>query len=134
EIFPELVEIRRDLHMYPELSREEVRTPTNIAEYLNNLGIAVQTGVGGRGAVGTLRGGKPGRTIALRADFDALPIHEETDVPYKSQVPGVMHACGHDIHTATLLGVTKVLSEVREEIPGTIKFIHQFAEEATPGG
>ncbi|GGA78925.1 hypothetical protein GCM10008025_22980 [Ornithinibacillus halotolerans] len=134
EIFPELVEIRRDLHMYPELSHEEVRTPNKIAEYLNNLGIEVQTGVGGRGVVGTLIGGKPGRTIALRADFDALPIHEETDVPYKSQVPGVMHACGHDIHTATLLGVAKVLSEVREEIPGTIKFIHQFAEEATPGG
>ncbi|WP_026909304.1 M20 metallopeptidase family protein [Paucisalibacillus globulus] len=134
EIYPELVEIRRDFHMYPELSHEEVRTPEKIAEYLTNLGMDVKTGVGGRGVIGTLKGGKPGRTVAIRADFDALPIEEETDVPYKSRIPGVMHACGHDLHTAALLGVAKVLSEVREEIPGTVKFIHQFAEEATPGG
>ncbi|MUK90193.1 amidohydrolase [Ornithinibacillus sp. L9] len=134
EIYPELVDIRRDLHMYPELSHHEVNTPKKIAEYLTNLGIDVQTGVGRRGVVGTLVGGKPGKTVALRADFDALPIQEETDVPFKSKVPGVMHACGHDLHTATLLGVAKVLSEVKDQIPGTIKFIHQFAEEATPGG
>ena len=134
EIYPELVEIRRDFHMYPELSHKEVRTPKKIAEYLTNLGMDVKTGVGGRGVVGTLQGGKPGKTVAIRADFDALPIEEETDVPYKSRISGVMHACGHDLHTAALLGVAKVLSEVREEIPGTVKFIHQFAEEATPGG
>ncbi|WP_010095264.1 M20 metallopeptidase family protein [Ornithinibacillus scapharcae] len=134
EIYPELVEIRRDFHMYPELSHHEVRTPKKIADYLSQLGIEVRTEVGGRGVVGTLEGGKPGKTIALRADFDALPIQEETNVPYQSTVPGVMHACGHDLHTAALLGVAKVLSEVREHIPGTIKFIHQFAEEATPGG
>ncbi|HAM81764.1 M20 metallopeptidase family protein [Ornithinibacillus bavariensis] len=134
EIYPELVDIRRDLHMYPELSHQEVNTPRKIAEYLEKLGLEVRTEVGGRGVVGTLKGGKPGKTVALRADFDALPIQEETDVEYKSRVPGVMHACGHDLHTATLLGVAKVLSGVRDEIPGTIKFIHQFAEEATPGG
>ncbi|SHG47212.1 M20 metallopeptidase family protein [Ornithinibacillus halophilus] len=134
DIYPELVELRRDFHMYPELSHEEVNTPKKIAAYLKELGIEVRTEVGGRGVVGTLKGGKHGKTVALRADFDALPIEEETDLPYKSRVPGVMHACGHDLHTAALLGVAKVLSEHRDEIPGTIKFIHQFAEEATPGG
>lgn len=134
EIFPELVEFRRDLHMYPELSHTEVNTPKKIAAYLEELGLEVKVGVGGRGVVGTLKGGKPGKTIGLRADFDALPIQDEKDVPYRSQVPGVMHACGHDIHTAALLGVAKVLSEIKEEINGTIVFIHQFAEEVIPGG
>ena len=133
-LYPELVDFRRDLHMNPELSFEEVRTPQRIAEYLQALGLEVRTGVGGRGVVAPLRGGKPGRTVALRADFDALPIHDEKDVPYKSTVPGVMHACGHDIHTAGLLGVAKVLSEVREQLTGNVVFIHQFAEEVTPGG
>lgn len=134
KIYPELVEIRRDLHMYPELSHQEVNTPKKIADYLTKLGMEVQTNVGGRGVVGILRGGKPGKTVALRADFDALPIQEETDVEYKSRIPGVMHACGHDLHTAALLGVAKVFSENKENIPGTIKFIHQFGEEVTPGG
>ncbi|MDY0409205.1 M20 family metallopeptidase [Virgibacillus soli] len=134
EIYPELVKIRRDLHMYPELSHQEVHTPKKIANHLEDLGIEVRTGVGGRGVVGTLKGGKPGKTVALRADFDALPIQEETDVDYMSQIPGVMHACGHDLHTAALLGVAKILSEIKDEIPGTIKFIHQFGEEVTPGG
>ncbi|MFD2044818.1 M20 family metallopeptidase [Ornithinibacillus salinisoli] len=134
EIYPELVHIRREFHMNPELSHQEVNTPKKVAEYLTNLGIDVQTAVGGRGVVGTLIGGKPGKTVGLRADFDALPIQEEAEVEFKSRIPGVMHACGHDLHTATLLGVAKVLSEVKDEIPGTIKFIHQFAEEATPGG
>ncbi len=133
-IYPELVEFRRDLHMNPELSFEEVRTPQLIADYQRALGLEVRTSVGGRGVVATLRGGKPGRTVALRADFDALPIHDEKDVPYRSTVPGVMHACGHDIHTAGLLGVAKVLSEVREQLSGTVVFIHQFAEELAPGG
>lgn len=134
DIYPELVELRRDFHMYPELSHHEVNTPKKIAEYLENLGIEVRKEVGGRGVVGTLKGGMPGKTIALRADFDALPIQEETGLPYQSRVPGVMHACGHDLHTASLLGVAKVLSEFKDEISGTVKFIHQFAEEATPGG
>ncbi|SEI96993.1 Peptidase dimerisation domain-containing protein [Bhargavaea ginsengi] len=130
----ELVAIRRDLHMHPEVGHTEERTPAFVAEYLRNLGIEVRTGVGGRGVVGTLKGGKPGKTVALRADFDALPIQDEKEVPYKSTVPGVMHACGHDLHTATLLGVAKVLSEVRDELSGTVVFLHQHAEETTPGG
>ncbi|WP_100012222.1 M20 metallopeptidase family protein [Lentibacillus sediminis] len=134
EIYPEMVDFRRDLHMYPELSHQEVKTPEKIAAFLRELGIEVETGIGGRGVVGRLEGGKPGRTVALRADFDALPIQEENEVDYASRIPGVMHACGHDLHTATLLGVAKVLSERRDEVPGTVLFVHQFAEEATPGG
>ncbi|MCM3670740.1 amidohydrolase [Mesobacillus maritimus] len=134
ELYPEMVKVRRDLHMYPELSHQEVNTPKKVAEYLTNLGIEVRTEVGGRGVVGLLKGGKPGKTVALRADFDALPIQEENDVEYKSQIPGVMHACGHDVHTAALLGVATVLSEVKEQIPGNIVFLHQFAEEVIPGG
>lgn len=134
ELYSEMVSFRRDLHMNPELSNEEVHTPRKVAQFLQSIGLEVKTGVGGRGVVGTLKGGLPGKTVALRADFDALPIQDEKEVEYKSQIPGVMHACGHDIHTAALLGVAKVLSEVKEQIPGTIKFIHQFAEEVTPGG
>lgn len=134
EIYPELVEFRRDLHMYPELSHTEVNTPKKVANYLTSLGIEVRTGVGGRGVVGTLKGDKPGKTVALRADFDALPIQEENDLEYKSRVPGVMHACGHDLHTAGLLGVAKVLSENRDKLTGNVVFIHQFAEEVIPGG
>lgn len=134
QIYPEMVEWRRHLHMNPELSFHEVETPKFIAKKLQEFGIEVRTGVGGRGVVGTLRGGKPGKTVALRADFDALPIQDEKDVPYKSQVPGVMHACGHDGHTSTLLGIAKVLSEHREELEGNVVFIHQFAEELAPGG
>ena len=114
DIQPELVEIRRDLHMHPELSNEEKRTPQLIADYLTELGLEVKTGVGGNGVVGYLKGGKPGETVALRADFDALPMQDEKEVPYKSQNEGITHACGHDIHTAALLGVAKVLSNVKE--------------------
>jgi len=133
EVHSEMIDIRRDLHMHPELSFQEVRTPQVIAEYLRNLGLEVKTGVGERGVVGTLKGGKPGKTVALRADFDALPIEEENDVPYKSQVPGVMHACGHDAHTAIVLGIAKVLSEIKDEIEGNVVFIHQHAEEGLGG-
>ncbi|MDR7317580.1 amidohydrolase [Brevibacillus nitrificans] len=134
QLYPELVKIRRDLHMYPELSYQEVNTPQKVADYLRALGLEVRTEVGGRGVVGLLRGGKPGKTIALRADFDALPIQDEKQVEYKSRVPGVMHACGHDIHTSALLGAAHVLSEVREQVPGNVVFLHQFAEEMPPGG
>lgn len=134
DMYPELVKIRRDLHMYPELSHQEVDTPRKAADYLRALGLEVRTEVGGRGVVGILRGGKPGKTIALRADFDALPIQDEKEVEYKSRIPGVMHACGHDIHTAALLGVARVLSSVREELAGNVVFLHQFAEEMPPGG
>lgn len=132
--FENMVKLRRYFHQYPELSFEEERTPTKIAEYLTKLGIEVKTGVGGRGVVGLIRGNKPGKTVALRADFDALAIQDEKDVPYKSKVPGVMHACGHDAHTATLLGVTTVLNDIKEELEGNVVLIFQFAEEITPGG
>ncbi|KIL44292.1 M20 metallopeptidase family protein [Jeotgalibacillus soli] len=133
-IYPEMVEFRRNLHMYPELSFHEVDTPKKVADFLIELGLEVRTEVGGRGVVGLLKGGKPGKVVALRADFDALPIQDEKDVPYKSRIPGVMHACGHDIHTAALLGVAKILSEVKDTIEGDVVFIHQFAEEVIPGG
>lgn len=134
ETFDEMVSLRRDFHMNPELSFEEVKTPQKIAEYHRNLGLDVRTEVGGRGVVATLKGGKPGKTAALRADFDALPIQEENDIPYKSKTDGVMHACGHDGHTATMLCLAKVLTKNKDRIPGSIVFIHQFAEELTPGG
>ena len=134
EIYPEMIEIRRDLHQHPEVSFQEVRTPKLIADFLTDLGLEVKTGVGGRGVTAMLRGEKKGPTIAIRADFDALPIQDEKEVSYKSLVPGVMHACGHDGHTATLLGVAKVLTKYREELRGNVLFIHQFAEEVAPGG
>ena len=133
-IFEDLVNIRRDLHMYPELSFEEERTPEIIANYLRECGLEVNTEVGGRGVTALLKGGKPGKTVALRADFDALPIQDEKDVLYKSRIPGVMHACGHDIHTASLLGTAFALSKVKDQLHGNVLFIHQFAEEVIPGG
>lgn len=134
ELYPEMVKLRRYFHQHPELSFQEVHTPQTIAQFLTDIDIEVKTEVGGRGVVGYIRGGKPGKTVALRADFDALPIQDEKDVPYKSTVDGVMHACGHDAHTSTLLFVAKVLAEHREELAGTVVLIHQFAEEITPGG
>lgn len=132
--YNEMVGIRRHLHEYPELSFEEVETPSYIATFHRELGHVVREGVGGRGVVAILRGGKPGKTVALRADFDALAIQEENDVPYKSKIAGKMHACGHDGHTATLLGLAKALNTMRDQIEGTIVFIHQHAEEVAPGG
>jgi amidohydrolase len=134
EKFSDLVQIRRELHMYPELSFKEVRTPNMIAEFLKDCGLEVRTGVGGRGVTALLRGGKPGKTVALRADFDALPIEDQKEVPYKSRIPGVMHACGHDLHTAALLGTAYSLNKVKEDLEGNVLFIHQFAEEVIPGG
>ncbi|KYG59635.1 M20 metallopeptidase family protein [Planococcus maritimus] len=130
----DMVDIRRHLHMHPELSHQEVETPAYIAERLEEMGVEVRRGVGGRGVVGTIRGGKPGKTIAFRADFDALPIDDQKDAPYKSMVPGVMHACGHDGHTAGLLGFAKAMMAIKDELPGTIVLIHQFGEELSPGG
>lgn len=130
----QMVKWRRHFHQHPELSFEEVETPKKIAELLRSWDIEVKTGVGSRGVVGVIRGGKPGKTVALRADFDALPIQDEKSVAYKSKVPGVMHACGHDGHTATLLGVAKVLSQGREHLQGNVVLIHQHAEESSPGG
>jgi amidohydrolase len=132
--YEEMISLRRHFHENPELSFQEVHTPEKIAKYLTDLGIEVRTGVGGRGVVGTIQGDLPGKTVALRADFDALPIQDGKDVPYRSKVPGVMHACGHDAHTATLLVVAKVLQENKHLLKGKVVLIHQFAEELAPGG
>ena len=132
--FEEMVKIRRHLHENPELSFQEVKTPKLVAAFHRELGHEVREHVGGRGVVAKLISSKPGPVIALRADFDALPIQDEKDVPYKSKVPGVMHACGHDGHTAALLGLAKALNQMKESLSGTIVFIHQHAEEYAPGG
>lgn len=132
--YENMVEIRRHLHMYPELSFKEVNTPKLIADKLRSFSIEVKENVGGNGVVGRLEGAYDGPTIAFRADFDALPIQDEKEVPYKSKVDGVSHACGHDIHTAALLGLAKSLADNRDTLHGNIVFIHQFAEEVVPGG
>ncbi|MDQ0428248.1 amidohydrolase [Planomicrobium stackebrandtii] len=133
-LYKEMVDTRRHLHMHPELSHQEAATPAFIADRLEEMGVDVRRGVGGRGVVGTIRGGKPGKTIAFRADFDALPIDDQKDVSYKSTVPGVMHACGHDGHTAALLGFAKAMMAIQNELAGSIVLIHQFGEELSPGG
>jgi amidohydrolase len=131
----QLVTQRRDFHMHPELSNREERTSRIVAERLRALGLEdVKTGVGRYGVTALLKGAKPGPVVAVRADMDALPIQETIDVPYKSLTPGVKHACGHDVHTTVELGVAEVLSRMRNEIGGTIKFIFQPAEEGAPTG
>ncbi|NQW36683.1 MAG: amidohydrolase [Flavobacteriales bacterium] len=142
DIEPKVIEWRRDFHEYPELSNREVRTSKIIAEYLISLGIEVQTGVAHTGVVGILKGGKPGPVVALRADIDALPVTERVDVPFKSKITstyngiktGVMHACGHDTHIAMMMGVAEVLSKIKKDLKGTVKFIFQPAEEGAPIG
>ena len=137
-----VIEWRRDIHEHPELSNREVRTGALVADHLKKLGLEVKTGVAKTGVIGILRGGKPGPVIALRADMDALPVTERTDVPFKSiekvqyngASTGVMHACGHDGHTAILMGVAEVLSQVKNDIAGTIVFLFQPAEEGAPKG
>lgn len=130
----EVIKIRRDLHMHPELSFQETRTAAVVADELIRLGLEVSRGWAKTGVVGLLHGRRPGRTIALRADMDALPLQEETDLPYKSVHAGVMHACGHDCHTANLLGVAMILAQLRDEFDGTVKFIFQPGEENGGGG
>lgn len=133
---------RRDIHANPELSNREFRTSALVAQHLRSLGIEVQTGVAHTGVIGLLKGGKPGPVIALRADMDALPVVEKTGLPYASTVRGeyqgrdvgVMHACGHDTHVAILMGAAEVLAAVRDELPGTVKFLFQPAEEGAPKG
>jgi amidohydrolase len=132
---PQLVAQRRDFHMHPELSNREERTSRIVAERLRVLGLEdIKTGVGKYGVTALLKGTKPGPVVAVRADMDALPIQEVNDVPYKSLVAGVKHACGHDAHTTIELGVAEILSKMRDEIHGTIKFIFQPAEEGPPLG
>jgi amidohydrolase len=141
EILPQVVGWRRDFHQHPELGMQEARTSKIIAEHLRGLGMEVQTGVAGTGVVGILKGGRSGKVVGLRADMDGLPVTEQVDLPFKStqkamwngQETGVMHACGHDNHMAILMGVATVLARMRAELPGTVKFIFQPAEEG-PGG
>jgi len=128
-----IISTRRDIHMHPELAFKEYRTSQLVADRLNEFGIEVQTGIGKTGVVGILKGNESGKTIALRADMDALPIQETSDIPYKSQHSGVMHACGHDGHTAMLLGAAEALSKQTKNINGTVKFIFQPAEEGQGG-
>jgi len=134
-----VIQWRRDIHQHPELGDQETRTSGLVADHLRNLGLEVLTGVGGTGVVGILKGAKPGRTVALRADMDALPIQEPEGLPFASkakqqymgkEVP-VMHACGHDAHTAMLMGAAEVLAGLKGELPGTVVFIFQPAEEGS---
>lgn len=140
-LLPKVIEWRRHLHQNPELGNREFKTMEYIANHLKSLGLEVKTGVAKTGVVAILKGGKPGSVVALRADIDALPIVERTNVPYKStvmadylgqQVP-VMHACGHDTHVAILMGTAEVLAAMKKDVPGIVKFIFQPAEEGPPG-
>src|SRR5699024_11054313 len=131
----EMIKIRRYLHENPEISFKDEKTAQYIANFYNGKDVKVETNVGnGYGIIVTIEGEKSGKTIGLRADFDALPILEETDVPFKSKNEGVMHACGHDAHTAYLLVLADCFIQLKEELNGTIKIIHQHAEEVPPGG
>ncbi|UOY06723.1 amidohydrolase [Muricauda sp. SCSIO 64092] len=139
---PKVIEWRHDIHQNPELGNREFRTAEKIANHLRSLGIELTTGVAHTGVVGVLKGNKPGKVVGLRADIDALPVTERNDLPFKSTVTseflgekvGVMHACGHDTHTAILMGVAEVLSKNKNQINGTVKFIFQPAEEGPPPG
>jgi amidohydrolase len=130
---PSLVELRRDFHRHPELSFQETRTAEIIAQRLHAAKLEVRTGIAGTGVVGVLRGDQPGRTIAWRADIDALPLTETLDAPFTSGTPGVMHACGHDGHTAIAITLAEILAARRAEMPGTAVFIFQPAEELLGG-
>lgn len=142
ELEAKVVAWRRDFHQNPELSNREFRTSKIVAEHLQKLGLEVKTNVAHTGVVGVLKGGRPGPVVALRADMDALPVTEEVDLPFKStakaqyngQEVGVMHACGHDNHVAILMGVAEMLTAMKADIPGTVKFIFQPAEENPPAG
>lgn len=139
---PQIVEIRHRIHQNPELSNRESQTAETVATYLRGLGLEARTGIAKTGVVALLKGGKPGPLIAVRADMDALPVVEQTDFPFKStkkdtlqgQQVGVAHACGHDIHTTVQLGVAAVLAAIRQDLPGSVLFIFQPAEEGPPAG
>ncbi|WP_251554239.1 M20 metallopeptidase family protein [Neobacillus muris] len=133
-VYEDAVKLRRLFHENPELGFEEHHTSSVVEKYLRGLGLEIITGIAKTGVVGILRGQKNGPVIAFRADMDALPIQEETGAAFSSKNPNVMHACGHDIHTAMLLGAAKALSQVKDQIAGTIKFIFQPAEEMLAGG
>src|SRR5205085_238270 len=142
KVMNKVIAWRRDIHEHPELSNRETRTADLVAQHLRSLGIEVKTGVAHTGVVGVLKGGKPGKVVALRADMDALPVTEQVDLPFASKVKtiyngqevGVMHACGHDAHVAILMGVAQVLAGMKDQLSGTVKFIFQPAEEGAPSG
>lgn len=135
DVFPEVVHLRRTIHEHPELALEEHDTAALVANTLRNLeGMNVHTGVYETGVVATLQGGKPGPTLLLRADMDALPIEENTGLDFASANPGVMHACGHDAHTASLLGTAHILHRIRDQVHGHVRFCFQPTEERIPGG
>lgn len=131
---PRLIEIRRDIHAHPETGFDTVRTAGIVAQELAALGLEVQTGLGRTGVVAEIRGGRPGPCLILRADMDALPIHEETGLPFASTIPGKMHACGHDIHTSALLGAAGALVELAPRLSGTLRLVFQPAEETQESG
>jgi amidohydrolase len=131
---PELVARRREFHQHPELSHQEERTAGVVADYLRDLGLKVQTGIAGHGVVGVLQGSRPGRAVAWRADMDALPINEKCQLPWRSRVDGVMHACGHDFHVSIALGAARLLSSLKDHLAGHYVFIFQPAEEGPPVG
>ena len=140
-LLPKVIEWRRHLHQNPELGKREFKTMEYIAAHCKKLGLDVQTGVGKTGVVAILKGGKPGPVVALRADMDALPVKERANFPYKSVAMGeyngqtvpVMHACGHDTHVAMLMGTAELLVSMQKDVPGTVKFVFQPAEEGPPG-
>ena len=141
-VLPEVVAWRRDFHQHPELGFAETRSAGVIADHLRSLGLEVRTGVGKTGVIGVLRGARPGRTVALRADMDALPVQEATGLAFASSATGtymgntvpVAHACGHDMHMAMLMGAAKVLAGMKDRIAGTVVFVFQPAEEGAPPG
>jgi amidohydrolase len=141
-VMPKVVAWRRDIHEHPELGNQETRTAALVAAHLKQLGLEVRTGVGKTGVVGVLRGGRPGPVVALRADMDGLPVTEQTELPFRSrakamyrgQEVGVMHACGHDLHVAMLMGAAEVLAGMKERVAGTVTFVFQPAEEGPPPG
>lgn len=133
-IFPELVKIRRELHQYPELYFKEFKTSERIVKELTKLKVRVKKGIAKTGVIGLLEGKRGGKTVALRADMDALPIVEQTNFSYKSRNQGIMHACGHDVHMACVIGAAKILSNLKNELKGNVKFIFQPSEEVHPGG
>ena len=133
--FKDTVEIRRHLHAHPELSYQEKKTGKFVAAELKKMKIPFKHGIADNGVVGLIKGKNPNsKIVALRADMDALPIQEENKISYKSKNTGIMHACGHDVHTASLLGSARILQEIKDDFDGTIKLIFQPAEEKMPGG
>ena len=142
KVEPQVIEWRRYFHQHPELSNREFNTAKKVAEHLKSLGLEVRTGIAHTGVAGILRGGRPGPVVALRADMDALPVRERVDVPFASKETttylgkevGIMHACGHDSHTAILMGVAQLLADMKDDLPGTVLFIFQPAEEGAPPG